>query len=337
MKQRFVRFICLALLCLCIISQISAQAIQTRWHGKISIGERPALMNGDMILEADGELHTGGGKLSITGGYRGETGSRIFHDVTIETGDISRFMDISGSAEGSTEIIPAMDARRDGLPVDLIRAKKDGSDAAVFHIKPVMPDCGDCYVQLKHKTAGDYSFWSVMGTKTLPLIKQLSSHTLLVNNNASTNGGHSFSYYRWYRDGQLLKENAHSEYGGSYYTGENALDADATYSVEATGTDGNLYFSCPYRYIPQALAVGVTVYPNPVPRYTQANIRVETVDLSLLKDASVEIYDMLGRLVGKTALNGQTLTTVNFPPKQGIYLLKFRAKDNIEDIKVTVE
>jgi hypothetical protein len=218
-----------------------------------------------------------------------------------------------------------------------VKAKQNNPDAGVFYIRPFMPDCGEYYVQLQHTTNEDHSLWSVTGTRTLPLIKQLRNHTLLANNNPLTNGGHSFTYYKWYRDGEVLKEGSHGEQGGSYYTGGASLDADAVYTVEAMDISGKHYFSCPYQYVPFASAINVSVYPNPVPRNATAYIQVETQDLSLLDDAVVDIYDLTGQYTGKTAINGQTVTSLDLPSKQGVYVLKFKAKDFIQTIKLVVE
>jgi hypothetical protein len=85
------------------------------------------------------------------------------------------------------------------------------------------------------------------------------------------------------------------------------------------------------------MPVNVSVYPNPVPRNTKANLRVETGDISLLNSASVEIYDLLGQFTGKTILDGQAFVSLDFPSKPGVYILKFRAKDYEKNLKVTVE
>jgi hypothetical protein len=337
MKQQLIRFICLPFLYLFIIQSIPAQKVQTAWHGKISIGDNPVLIHGDMVLESGGELYAGNGRLEITGSYRGAPGSKIFRYVTAGTADISRFLGISDGVDGFTEIIPEMDADWDGSPIELVKAKQNDPDAGVFYIQPVMPDCGKYYIQLQHQVNENHSLWSVTGTRTLPLIRQLRNHTLLVNNNPSTNDGYNFTYYKWYRDGQLLKEGSHDEHYGSYYTGGASLDADAVYTVEATNADGKHYFSCPYRHVPFASSINVSVYPNPVPRNAMAYIQMETQDLPLLKDAVVDIYDLTGQYTGKTKINGQSLTSLNLPSKPGIYVLKFKAKDFIQTIKLIVE
>jgi hypothetical protein len=290
-----------------------------------------------MLLESGGELYTGSGRLEITGSYRGEPGSRIYRYVAAEREDIPCFMNISDSADGSTEIIPEMDAHWDGSPVKLVKAKQDSPDAGVFYINPVMPDCGEYYVQLQHKTDDGYSLWSVTGTRTLPLIKQLRNHTLLADNNPSTNGGHSFTYYKWYKDGQLLKEDPHDGHGGSYYTGGASLEADAVYTVEASDADGKYYFSCPYQYIPAVLPASVKVYPNPVRRdVARVRVEVETADETALEHAAVEIYSYAGQYYGKVEAKGLHSIPVSLPKESGVYILKFKSGEMETALRVIV-
>jgi hypothetical protein len=317
---------------------IQAQTAASCWHGKISIGDNPVLIHGDMVLKSDGELHTGSGNLNITGSYRGESGSMIYRYVTVGTENISRFLNISDGAEGSTEIIPEPDTNWDGSPVELVRAKQDSPNAGVFYIQPVMPDCGEYYVQLQHKTDDDCSLWSVTGTRTLPLIKQLRNHTLLVNNNPLTNEGHNFTYYKWYKDRQLLAEGSQDEHGGSYYTGGASLDADAAYTVEATGIDGKHYFSCPYQYVPVVFPASVKVYPNPVSReMARVRVEVETANETMLEHAVVEVYDYVGQYYGTVQAKGLHSIPVDLPPESGVYILKFKSGEMETGLKVVVQ
>ena len=135
----------------------------------------------------------------------------------------------------------------------------------------------------------------------------------------------------------MIKENSHAGNGGSYYTGGANFEANADYTVEAIDSEGNHHFSCPYRYVPLTSPINVTAYPNHVQRNAMAYIQVETQDLSLLKDATVDIYDMFGQHIGKSAVSGQAVTPLYMPSKAGIYVLKFRAKDYITNIKLMVE
>ncbi|MDR0873805.1 MAG: T9SS type A sorting domain-containing protein [Prevotellaceae bacterium] len=298
-------------------------------YGKASIGTS-TLLNGNLSIKPAGELYIRQNRLDITGNYSGKSGSKIYLSANA---DKNGFVNISGTVTGETEIIPDIFAAWNGSRIDFVKASQTGSVTSAFQMT-------DNVAQLKYEKQNDYLLWYIEKTKIdlcLPLIVQLGNHTLLANNNSATNGGYKFASYAWYKNGQLLQEDAHADNGGSYYTGGADLDEDAEYAVTATDSEGKHYFSCPYRFAPMALPINVTVYPNPLPRNAKAYIQAETQDLSLLQDARVDIYDMLGQYVGKANINGQTLTSVNFPSKTGIYILKFRAKDYVRNIKITVE
>jgi hypothetical protein len=358
MKRRYIiKLTCLPLLFLYTITipviSIKAQEVQTAWHGQISIGDIPVLMYGDLALQSGGELFTNSGRLELEGSYRGEPGSRAYRYISgtaIDTSpDTSLFLDAS-TAEGSTGIIPEIDPDWDGSPVELVQAKYSKPDTGidsgtnintgndVFYIGPVLPDCGDLYIQLQHKTDENNSVWSVTGTTTLSLIKQLRNHTLLINNNSDTNDGHSFNYYKWYKDGQLLKEGSHENHGGSYYTGGANLDESAVYMVEVTDADGRRYFSCPYRYVPVALPASVKVYPNPVSRdNSRVYVQVETTDDKLLEQAEIEVYSYTGHYYGKVQAKGQHTIPIDLPKASGVYILKFKSKELETGLKAVVQ
>ncbi|MBF0649229.1 T9SS type A sorting domain-containing protein [Dysgonomonas sp. GY75] len=352
MKRQFIiKLTCLLFLCIITIPAIpiKAQAVQSAWHGKISIGDIPVLMHGDLALQSDGELFTNNGRMELEGSYYGEPGSRAYRYIkgTAIDADIdaSFFLDAS-IATGSTEIIPELDEGWDGSPVELVKAglgitaigTGTSTGSSVFYIEPKIPDCGDLYVQLLHKGNGNNSVWSLTGTITLPLIKQLRNHTLLINNNPDTNDGHNFSYYKWYKDGQQLKEGSHKEHGGSYYTGGANLDENAVYMVEVTDADGKRYFSCPYSYVPIALPASVKVYPNPVSRdNSRVYVQVETTDEKLLEQAEVEVYSYTGSYYGKVQAKGQHTIPVDLPKASGIYILKFKSKEMETGLKAVVQ
>lgn len=330
MRRRLIKAICLPLLLLSVTLPAGGQKLQTGWHGKISIGNSHVLLNGDLRLESDGELYTGSGKMEINGTYRGESGSKIYLSSDADT---HGFINISGTATGSTEIIPGISDAWDGSRIEWLKASLNGSVTSTFQMN-------NNAATLQYEKQGNYLIWYVEREESescLPLIVQLAGHTLLVNNNSETNGGYRFVDYIWYKNGQVLKEGTHADNAGSYYTGGEDLDETAEYTVKVTDSEGKQYLSCPYRFVRFDLPVKVTVYPNPVPRNAKANIRVETEDISLLNSASVEIYDLMGQYVGKTVIDGQRLAPLSLPSKAGVYILKFKSMDYVKDIKVIVE
>ena len=315
---------------------LSTVPASAQWlYGKAAIGNKPVSINGNLNLTSGSELYLQTGTLNLTGSYSGESGSEIYLEVNA---DIHGFMNISGTATNETEIIPDIFSGWDGSRIDFVKAKQDGSVTAAFRMDDISTDDG--VVQLKYEPQGEALVWYIETIKPetcLPLIVQLGNHTLLVNNNSTTNGGYKFVHYYWYKDGILIKEGSHAGNSGSYYTGGVNLEANANYTVEAVDNAGKRYFSCPYRYVPSALPINVTIYPNPVLRNAKAYIQVETHDLSLLENATVDIYDTTGQHIGKLAINGQPITPLDMPLITGFYILKFSAKDYVSNVKLMVE
>jgi len=309
-----------------VLVPLSAQEL----YGKASLGNSFVQVSGNFFLKSQGELYLQTALLELTGNFTGDSGSKIYLTVNPDT---QGFMDISAAARGSSEIIPDISGDWDGLRTNLIKAGKNCSETSAFQM-------AEDFAGLGYESAGNFLFWyieKIQPASCLPLIVQLAGHTLLVNNNSATNGGYRFVYYRWYRDGRLLKEDSHEDNGGSYYTGGEELDERAEYTVEMTDSEGKRHVSCPYRFVRSDSPIHVSVYPNPVSRNTQAYIQVGTSDVLLMENASFEIYDFMGRFIRKMNIGHQTLAPLDLPAKPGIYMLKFRAKDCQKNIKVIVE
>jgi len=335
MKDRIKQILkaCFTLCMFCIsLSSTFGQATPVAWRNKISIGGNTAKVHCDINLKQTGELYLQMNTLGVNGRITGENGSKIYLSINTDT---HGFLEISGAATGEIEIVPDIFSTWDGSRIDIAKAKHDGSVFSAFKMEEI--NTGYYSVQLQYEKQGDRLVWYIEKTPCLPVVVQLSNHTLLVNNNSATNGGYKFVHYSWYKDGQLLKENTHANNGGSYYTGGAELDENAEYTVQATDSDGKHHFSCPYRFVRMELPVSAIVYPNPIPRNTKAHIKIETGDITLLKDAFVEIYNIAGQYVSRTNINGQTLTPLDLPAKAGIYIIRFRAKNCLKSIKVIVE
>ncbi|GHT23815.1 hypothetical protein AGMMS4957_15900 [Bacteroidia bacterium] len=322
----------------------SAQAATTHCYNKVSIGNNPTVINASITLKPTAELYLGSdrapglltNRLDITGDYTGEAGAKVFLSLLGNpTQAKSGFVEISGTANGSTEIIPDLFDGWKGERFDVIRAKAENSNADAFFISKAFADCGAYNVFLTHREENGSFVWSVYGTPAAPLIVPLLNHTILVNNNDATNGGYKFVYYSWYKDGELLKEGSHYDLGGSYYTGGTSLDA-AEYHTEMLDTESRWHYTCPYLYQSQDIAQKVTAYPNPVSRGMQVYVKVEDDDEALYKNATVEIYNYMGQYFGKVQTDGRRITPVNLPQTAGIYILKFKANGVETAFKIIV-
>ncbi|MDR2145016.1 MAG: T9SS type A sorting domain-containing protein [Tannerella sp.] len=301
-------------------------------------GNTPITVAGDFALKPDGKLYLQTGTLFLKGGYTGESGSEIHIPLKGNALNPQIFLDIDGTASGMTEIIPGSPNSWNGSRIELARARRENSAVGAFWMRDVEMD--GYLLQLKHETRDSVLVWYMEKTEIapcLPLIVQLGRHTLLANNNSATNGGHKFTYYYWYGDGQLLREGSHAANGGSYYTGGADLNKTAEYTVKAVDSAGTEYISCPCHFVPPMETVRISAYPNPVPRNARVHVQIETPDKALLQNAVVEIYGAQGQYSGKANLNGQMLATVDLPDKPGIYLLKFKAGNYSQTIKLIAE
>jgi hypothetical protein len=176
-------------------------------------------------------------------------------------------------------------------------------------------------------------------TEQLPIIVQKRNHTLVANNNASTNGGYEFQYYKWYKGGELLWENlGGKDKGGYYYTGGSNLSTDIDYWVIVKDVNGVEYRSCPFRPVLKAVPTIVQAYPNPTGQAanTQVYVDVEIDDEAQLSGASIAIYSPTGAYLGSVPVTGR-ITVVSLPSITGVYVLSFKSAAISKEIKIIVE
>jgi hypothetical protein len=316
------------------ISPTSAQTTSADWYGKVSIGNSMSV-HSDVTVHSQSELflnaHNATDTLTVFGNYFGISGAKVYLSATDNANH--NFLHLSGTANGTTELTPDLSDTWDGSDMDLVKAKHSESTAFC------MPALGfqGCTARLNYRQEGEISIWYL--TKSLPLIKQLGNHTLLANNNEGTNGGHSFVYYYWYQDGELIHQGSQEEYGGSYYTGGNALNSESQYEVETVDDAGKHYYSCPYRSVPSSIATRVNAYPNPAGSNGNYQVTVEiTTDSPILLDkAVVEIYNYAGQYIDTVQLQGKRNAIINMPKIAGAYLLKFRSQGWETELKIIVQ
>ena len=147
--------------------------------------------------------------------------------------------------------------------------------------------------------------WGNFGV--LQIMDQKWDDVVVCNNNPATNGGHTFVYYQWYRNGVAIpgaNEQYYQEVGG----------LNGFYSLYVIDDQGNEYMTCEMMI---ATNPQIRVYPVP------ANIGVEiTVELPLsdeeLNGAYLDIYDAKGALV-QHVNNLQVITKVSGFEAQGTY------------------
>ena len=157
----------------------------------------------------------------------------------------------------------------------------------------------------------------------IPVIYSLMDVMLLVNHFADEATERiDYIYYRWYKDGKIVKEgieaDSYDEGGamlnGCYYL-EISTSADTHYWAKSnelcfgtTGIDG-------------VETLNLSVMPNPVIRGQRVNISVEgNADL---QGARLTVFDATGRKAIEQTLNGSFESDLN----AGIYMLRLCLKD----------
>ena len=176
----------------------------------------------------------------------------------------------------------------------------------------------------------------VSAYESFNIIDQKRNHTLLVNNNPSLNGGHTFEYYKWYKNGHVIQDRkaGGASKGGYYYAGiGEELDMGAIYYAEVWDKSGKMYRTC--EFTPERKYYGtVSVYPNPLmltqPVYVEADL-----DTSELANATIELYSSNGSYIGQ--FSAERLTPVTLPEEKGVYILKFKTEEREENFKIIVK
>jgi hypothetical protein len=195
-------------------------------------------------------------------------------------------------------------------------------------------DYQGCFADLQHSTDGDETVWKI--TKSLPLIAQLGNHTLLVNNNFEQNGGHTFVNYRWFKNGQIIKEGTQNNYGGSYFTGGENLDNQAQYWAEVEDENGQIFSLCKFQPTVRSSAMQIKAFPNPVRNSNFVNVEIDAENIADLQNATIDLYSIEGKFMSKTNVANQRILKVYLPSKSGVYLLKFYSQNICKTLKINV-
>ncbi|MDL2256704.1 T9SS type A sorting domain-containing protein [Bacteroidales bacterium OttesenSCG-928-I14] len=178
---------------------------------------------------------------------------------------------------------------------------------------------------------------SAMIVQGLDLIHQVRNHTLVINNNVLTNGGHDFVYYYWYKDGELISEGTHDDNAGVYYLKGQVLDPNAIYHAVMIAKDGKRYRTCDFIVTIDNFTPTLAVYPNPVNKTNSyVSAIVESEDEAALSDGVIEIYNSNGNLVHTCEVTG-FVTKVRMPELGGTYVLKFKSTVLTESVKLIVQ
>ena len=133
-------------------------------------------------------------------------------------------------------------------------------------------------------------FISEFSDGTTPLMMQRWDDVVIINNNPTTNGGHTFISYQWYRNGEAIP-------GAIYKNYQEIGGLNGFYSIEVVSkeADGSVVT---YRTCEQYFYANTSVKVYPVPATVQ---QVVTIELDMnekeLEDATLDIYDAVGSIV----------------------------------------
>ncbi len=321
------------------------------FYGKTVIGCNPTQISGNLTLKSTGELYVQTNRLILNGNYTGDNGSKVYLSVTDNSNitGTKGFIDIFGTANqsgGVTTIELDLFDDWDGSTIDLIRADREGSDINAFYMEET--EYGNPYTTavLLNRIEGNSLIWYIAQKEEpepidecLDLIEQKLNNTLVVNNNPATNGGYSFAYYTWFKNGVRIAEGNHDDLNGHHYTGGAGLDPYSEYWVELIDIQGNRHISCPFTPTVQTLSANLRAYPNPVRANATHTVTVEIdgVEEAVLQTATIDVFSAAGALIDKVSVEGRSFVPVEMPEVAGAYLLQFKSNTGNKGIKIIVE
>ena len=155
----------------------------------------------------------------------------------------------------------------------------------------------------------------------LPTIYSLLDRVLMVNHNPEGHTGINYHHYRWYKDGQLVKEGPDAD---SYDEGGAILEG--CYHLEVSTSASDDYWVSSNELCFGTLGIdgadselGFTLAPNPVAQGAQVVLAVEA-DEALLQKATLRIFDASGRVVLESRNGLQPTIEATFA--RGTYLVQ---------------
>jgi len=332
------------------LSQIaSAQSLLSHLSEKATIGENSTLLTGDLTIGSSGQLFFGSHQpllqqtntLFNIGNYEGEAGARIYLSVVDNSNSHGSrgFLDIVGTASGSTEIVLDLFNGWDGSRIDLARAHSVGSDITAFTMQEFIHNHRIAHLDTRIEGNDRIWFLAEQRDDCLPLIVQQRNNTLVVDNS----GGHNFVHYTWFRIDQfghetLIHQGAHGTgLGGVFNVGRGSLNPLNTYHAIVIDQHGNQYRTCPFNptiFVPNTRIIA---YPNPTTTdRSLVVVEVETNDEYLLANGIIIVHNILGHRVGETRTNGHRITPIQLPPVAGTYLFHFISGTVQEVIRIIV-
>ncbi len=165
------------------------------------------------------------------------------------------------------------------------------------------------------------------------IVEQKFDNVLLVNNNASNNGGYTFISYEWYADGVLIGTDPYYSAGDK---STELLNPETEYSVNMTTTEGEIIRTCLGK-VSLVHDFETQLIPNPTALGTPVSVRVG-FGVSQELPMDIRIYDLHGHQVHHEQ-SFSPIAALNLPQDlaSGLYLVVCRTAKNSSNTKLIIE
>lgn len=162
------------------------------------------------------------------------------------------------------------------------------------------------------------------------LIKVKWNNTLMLYLNKLKD--YNITGYQWYLDGSPIA----GATGTSYLAGSkknDLLSQTSAYHVVLKTPDGDLRSEAERITLK---SMSILTHPNPVKSGEQVTVDAD-IDEDLLQNATIEVYNIYGNKLSAVKAQGRS-TMVSMPFTSGIYMVRFKAKNDFEKtLKVVVK
>jgi hypothetical protein len=176
-----------------------------------------------------------------------------------------------------------------------------------------------------------YSFLLERRYRYEEIVSQTFSNILQINNNPANNGGHKFTNYMWYKNGEPV------DTGQYYVIGERGVEIDNTiqYSAEMLTTDGKLLHICQSKTAKsQAKSASVVkAYPNPVIGNGKVTLVCPADFFERQPTKNVKVLSSTGSIVSMQTIDADN-TEVQMPALSGSYMIII---ENADVVKVAIK
>ncbi|TBW25879.1 cadherin-like domain-containing protein [Gramella sp. KN1008] len=164
------------------------------------------------------------------------------------------------------------------------------------------------------------------------IVVQKFNNVLMVNNNPSTNGGYTFTDYKWYKNSQFIGR-------GQYYSAgddsSDELDPEAEYEVILETSEGEELRTC-VANISLRSTGEIQIAPSPVRAGSEIEIRTDFSPKEM-EEIQFSILNLNGKVI-KRMKSSENITKIQIPAfaQKGVYLLVCQTRHRKVSVKFIV-